>query len=46
MKGPAYIADSYELDDSDEPECEPVKARENSAEYGHETEDKKNGSCR
>lgn len=43
MKGPAYIADSYELEDSDEPEGEPVKARENSAE--HEIENKKNGSC-
>lgn len=42
MKGPAYVADAYELEDSDEPECDP--------EYGrgdeHEAENKKNGKYR
>lgn len=42
MKGPAYIADAYEVEDADEPECEPVKGRS----YGHEMENKKDGGCR
>jgi hypothetical protein len=29
MKGPAYVADAYELDDADEPEAEKKKSSEN-----------------